>query len=30
VAEVKALIGARVDADWIKNACTLRISRALN
>lgn len=30
LAEVKALIGARVDADWIDNACTLRVSRALN
>lgn len=30
LAEVKALIGARVDADWVDNACTLRVSRALN
>ena len=28
--QVKALIGASVDADWVKNACTLRVSRSLN
>ena len=30
LAEVKTLIGARVDADWVTNACTLRVSRSLN
>lgn len=30
LAEVKTLIGGRVDADWIENACALRVSRALN
>lgn len=28
--EVKALIGGNVDADYITNACTIRMSRALN
>ena len=27
---VKSLIGGNVDADWITNTCTIRISRALN
>lgn len=26
----KATIGGRVDADWIKNTCVVRVSRALN
>ena len=30
LAKVKTMIGARVDADYVTNACTLRISRALN
>jgi hypothetical protein len=29
-AQVKALIGGNVDADYITNCCTIRISRALN
>jgi|LNFM01.1.fsa_nt_gb hypothetical protein len=28
--EVKALIGGKVNADWITNACAIRVSRALN
>lgn len=28
--EVKKLIGGQVDADWIENTCTIRLSRALN
>lgn len=28
--EVKALIGGNVNADWITNTCTIRVSRALN
>lgn len=28
--QVKALIGGRVDADWITNTCTIRVSRSLN
>lgn len=28
--EVKALIGGNVNADWITNTCTIRLSRALN
>ena len=28
--EVKALIGGAVDADWITNTCTIRMSRAFN
>ncbi len=28
--EVKRLIGGNVNADWITNTCTIRISRALN
>jgi hypothetical protein len=28
--QVKQLIGGAVDADWIVNTCTIRISRALN
>jgi hypothetical protein len=30
VEDVKTLIGGRVDADWIKNTCAIRVSRALN
>lgn len=29
-AEVKQLIGGNVNADWITNTCTIRVSRALN
>jgi hypothetical protein len=29
-AQVKALIGGNVDADYITNCCTIRMSRALN
>jgi len=29
-AEAKALIGGRVDADWITNTCAIRLSRGLN
>jgi hypothetical protein len=28
--DVKGLIGGRVNADWITNTCTIRLSRALN
>src|SRR5438093_11664300 len=28
--EVKDLIGGAVNADWIKNTCAIRMSRALN
>lgn len=28
--EVKQLIGGRVNADWITNACAIRLSRAFN
>jgi hypothetical protein len=28
--EVKTLIGGNVNADWITNTCTIRVSRALN
>ncbi len=28
--EAKALIGGRVDADWITNTCAIRLSRGLN
>ena len=27
---VKTLVGGKVDADWIKNTCTIRISRCFN
>lgn len=28
--QVKTLVGGRVDADYITNACTIRVSRSLN
>lgn len=28
--EVKTIVGGRVDADWIKNTCAIRVSRSLN
>jgi len=30
VAEVKKLIGGKVNATWITNTCVIRVSRALN
>jgi len=28
--EVKEMVGGNVDADWIQNTCTIRLSRAMN